>query len=70
MVEFSYNDTKNSSIGHILFKLKCKYHPCLLFEDDTNLYFNFCSVEELVKELRDLISICQQNLFCAQEQQK
>ena len=26
MAEFAYNNAKNASTGHILFKLNCEYH--------------------------------------------
>ena len=67
MTEFIYNNVKNASISHILFKLNCGYHPCILFEDNANSRSKSCLAEELAKELRDLMFIYQQYLFYIQE---
>ena len=32
IVEFVYNNGKNASTGHMLFKLNCGYHPCVFFK--------------------------------------
>ena len=37
MAEFIYNNFKNTSTVHTLFKLNCGYYPYVLFEEDTNL---------------------------------
>lgn len=63
MAEFAYNNTKNASIGHILFKLNCGYRSQAFFEDDANPCSRSCLVQELAQELKNLISISQQNLY-------
>ena len=65
MAEFAYNNAKYASIGHILFKLNYKYHPKYLFKDKTKLCSKSCSINKLVKELKELIKICCQNLHHA-----
>ena len=70
MTEFVYNNTKNTSISHIYFKLNYGFHLYVFFKKDINFYLRFCLAEELTKELRDLILIYQQNLIYTQKLQK
>ena len=70
MAEFAYNNAKNASTGHTPFELNYSFHPRVFFEDDVDPRSRSRSANELAKELRELIEICQQNLFHAQELQK
>ena len=70
MAEFAYNNAKNSSTGHTPFELNCGYHPCVSFEEDTDPRFRSKSADELSAELRDLMTVCRENLHHAQEFQK
>ena len=70
MAEFAYNNAKNASTGHMPFELNCGFHPRVFFEDDVNFCSRSCSANELTKELKELMDICQQNLLYAQELQK
>ena len=70
MAEFAYNNAKNASTGHTPFELNCGFHPRVSFEDNVNPCSRSCSTKKLVKELRELMNICQQNLLHAQELQK
>ena len=70
MVEFAYNNAKNASTGHTLFKLNCVYHPRISFEEDIDLRSRSCFANKLVEELRELIEVCCQHLFHVQELQK
>ena len=70
MAEFAYNNAKNASTGHTLFELNCGYHPRVSFEKDVDSCSRSCSANKLVKELRELIEVCYQNLLHAQELQK
>ena len=65
MVEFVYNNAKNFSTGYTPFKLNCGYHPCVFFEEDTNPRSQSKSVDELLAELRDLMTVCWENLYHA-----
>lgn len=67
MAEFTYNNAKNASTGYISFELNCSYHPYIFFEDELDLHSRSCSAIKLAKELRELMSICQQNLLYAQK---
>ena len=70
MAEFTYNNTKNASIGYTPFELNCSFHPQVFFEDNVNPCSRFRSANELAKELKELIDICQQNLLYTQKLQK
>ena len=70
MAEFAYNNAKNTSTNHKPFKLNCGYYPQVFFKYNINLCFKFYFTNKLVKELRKLIDIYQQNLFYTQELQK
>lgn len=70
MAKFAYNIIKNVSIYHILFKLKYDEYLHISFKDKIDPCLNFYLANELVKELRNLRSICQQNLFYTQQFQK
>ena len=70
MAEFAYNNAKNSSTGHTPFELNCGYHPRVSFEEDTDPRSRSKSADELSAELRDLMTICRENLYHAQKLQK
>ena len=70
MAEFAYNNAKNSSTGHTSFELNCGYHPRVSFEEDTDPRSQSKSADELLAELRDLMTVCRENLHHAQELQK
>ena len=67
MVEFAYNNAKNSSTGHTPFELNCGYHFCVSFEKNTDPHSQSKSVDELLAKLQDLMNVCQENLHHAQE---
>lgn len=70
MAEFAYNNAKNTSINHTLFKLNYRFHLQVLFEADANT----CSTSRLANKLADklskLIEVCCQTLLHVQELQK
>ena len=70
MAEFVYNNAKNINTSHILFKLNCGYHPCVSYEKDLDPRSKSKSAKELSSKLQELITVCQQNLYYAQEFQK
>ena len=67
MAEFAYNNAKNASTGFTPFELNCKYHPRVLYEEDLNPRSQSRTVEELSSELRELMTVYQQNLHYAQK---
>ncbi len=67
IAEFAYNNIKNASTGHIPFKLNYGYYPKVSFKKDIDSHLIFCSANKLVKELRELMEVCCQNLLHVQE---
>ena len=70
MAKFAYNNAKNASIGHTLFKFNYGYHFRVSFKEDVDLCSRFSSTNKLAKELSELIEVCCQNLFHAKKLQK
>ena len=70
MAEFAYNNAKNASIGHISCEFNCGYHPRVAYEKHFYLRSKLRTAEELSSKLRELMTVCQQNLHHAQELQK
>ena len=70
MAEFTYNNTKNTSIGHTLFKLNCGYYLRMFYKEKVDPRFKSKSANELSAKLKELMIICQENLHHAQEFQK
>ena len=67
MAQFVYNNAKNASTGHTPFELNCGYHPCIFFEEDTNLCAQSKKADELLAELQELRTVCWENVHHAQE---
>lgn len=65
MAEFVYYNAKNGSTGHTSFELYYSYYSHISFEDKANPYSKSRLADELAKELRDQMLICQQNLLYA-----
>ncbi len=57
-MQFTYNNAKNASKDHISFKLNCGYHPRVSFKEDVDLCLRSRFVDELAKELRELMEVC------------
>ena len=70
MAEFAYNNAKNASTGHTPFKLNCGFNPQTSFKDDVDPCSRSCFANKLVKKLRELMDLYQQNLLHAQKLQK
>ena len=70
IAKFAYNNTKNASIGYTSFELNCGYHPRVSYKKDLDPQSKSRTAEELSSELRELMTVCQQNLHHAQELQK
>ena len=65
MTKFAYNNAKNTSTRHTLFELNCGYHLRMSYEEDVNPRSQSKSVDKLSAELRELMIICQENLYHA-----
>ena len=70
MIEFTYNNIKNVSIGHTLFKLNYVYHLLMLYKGNVNSRSKSKSTDELLAELKKLIIVYQKNFYYTQELQK
>ena len=70
MAEFAYKNARNISTDHIPFELNCGYHPWMLYEEDGDPRSQSKSADKLSAELRELMIVCRENLYHAQELQK
>ena len=61
IAEFAYNNAKNDSTSYMLFKLNCKYHPCIFYKKEEILDSRSKSktAEKQFSKLRYLITVCQ-----------
>ncbi len=58
IAEFAYNNAKNASTGQTPFELNYGYHPRVSFKEDIDPHSRSHSINELAKELRELIEVC------------
>ena len=65
MVEFVYNNSKNATTSHMLFELNCDYHLQILYKEEVDPYSQSMLVDKQLAELKELIIICQKNLYYA-----
>ena len=72
IAEFAYNNAKNVSTNYMLFELNCGYHLCVSYKEEEILDPRSKSktAGELSSKLQELIIVCQQNFYHAQELQK
>lgn len=70
MTELVYNNVKNVSTGYTSFELNYSNYLYVFFVDEVDTSLTSCSINKLAKELKEVISICQQNLFYAQKLEK
>ena len=70
MAEFAYNNAKNVSTGYTPFKLNCGYHPHISFKKNTDSCSWSKTADELLAELRRLITVYWENFYHTQELQK
>lgn len=62
MVQFTYNNVKNTSISHIFFELNCDYYPRASYEKDVNPYSQSKFANTIATELQKQIVVCKDNL--------
>ena len=70
MAEFAYNNAKNASTGHTPFELNCGHHFQMSYEEEVDSYSKSKSADKLSAELKELMIVCQENPYHAQELQK
>ena len=57
MAKFVYNNTKNASIGHTLFKLNYGFYSQVFFKENVDSRSKFYLAKKLVDKLKKLIEI-------------
>ena len=67
IAEFTYNNAKNASANPTPFELNCRYHFRVFYKKDLDLYLKLKTTKKLFSKLQVLMTICQQNLYYAQE---
>ena len=67
MVEFAYNNSKNASMGHTPFELNCGYHLWMSYKEEVDPHSQLKSADKLSQKLRELIVMCHENFYYAQE---
>ena len=70
IVEFVYNNAKNTITGHRLFELNCGYYFWMSYKKEFDFCFQFKSADKLLEELRELMIVCCENLYHTQKLQK
>ena len=65
MAEFAYNNAKNASTGHTPFELNSGYHLQVFYEEDIDPRYKPKSVNKLLAELQELITVCRKDLYHA-----
>ncbi len=70
MAQFAYNNAKNASTSNTLFELNYGLYLWVSFKENVDPYFRSYLANKLTDKLKELIEICCQNLFYAQELQK
>ncbi len=63
MAKFAYNNAKNANTRHRSFELNCGYYPRASYKENVNPRSQLKSAKKLAKELRDLMTICRENLY-------
>ena len=70
MGDFAYNNANNTNTSYISFELNCGHHPRVSYKENINPCFKFKSIDKLLTELWQLMTVCHKNLHHAQELQK
>ena len=67
MAKFVYSIAKNACISYMSFELNCSYHFCVSFEKDSNFCFQSKKTKALFSKLKELMTVCQENLYYTQK---
>ena len=67
MAKSAYNNAKNVSTDHTLFKLNCGYHPGIFFKKDINPHFQSKTAKKLSTKLQEFMIVYLVNLHHAQK---
>ena len=67
MAKLVYNNAKKGSTSHTLLELNYEYHPRMSYEENIDFCSKFKSIDKLLAELWELMTVCRKNLYYAQE---
>ena len=67
IAELAYNNAKNTSTSHTPFELNYTYHLRMSYEKDIDSSSQSKLADKLLAKLRELVIVCQENLYNAQE---
>lgn len=70
MAEFIYNNARNISTGYTPFKLNYGYYPQASYKESINPQCQSKSADKLATKLKELMTICRNNLYHIQKLQK
>ena len=70
IAEFAYNNTNNASTGYTPFELNCGYYSWMSYKEEVDPRSKSKSANKLSAELKELMTVCQENLQHAQKLQK
>ena len=62
MVEFGYNNAKNTSMGYMIFDLNFRYLSYTFYKEDVNSYSKFKAANKLTKKPRNLMAVQRENI--------
>ncbi len=67
IAEYAHNNTNNASTNHTPFEFNYSFHPRVTYKKDVDPHSPLKLVDELVTELRELMTICRKNSQNAQK---
>ena len=70
MVEFAYNNAKNTYTNYILLELNCDFRLKISYKDDVKPYSKSKTADQLATDLQTFMFIYRENLQHAQKLQK
>ena len=70
IIEFAYNNTKTIIMEYTSFMLNGGYHLFVTYKKNVNLRSRSKEINELTKELRNLMAICKKHLQYTKKLQK
>lgn len=63
IAEFAYNNSKNTSTGHMSFEFNCGDNPQISYKDNIDFYSKFMSAKKLSIKLKKLMIVCYDNFY-------
>ena len=63
IAKFAYNNAKNANTSYMPFELNYNYYPQMSYKKEVDSYFKSKLVDKLLAKLRELMIVCQKNLY-------